>query len=144
MYGLQLEKSSTATCMTPPSFHFPLLYSHKHTPFSPSHPHSNTPTPHTPPPFTPFPSHSHTPHNHTLTHTHLTSHISPLQTLHMCVVSEGVWRWTKPFTITHEGTQSVEVFIGRHTALVSVCVANIGGLQKQVRSLVPRLSSAHE
>lgn len=50
----------------------------------------------------------------------------------MCLVSENVWRWTKPFSIAEEGVQSVEVYVGRHTSLVSVSVANIGGLQKQV------------
>jgi hypothetical protein len=47
-------------------------------------------------------------------------------------VTDGVWRWTKPFSISKEGTQSIEVYIGRHTALVHIHVANIGGLQRKV------------
>ena len=47
-------------------------------------------------------------------------------------MTDGVWRWTKPFSITSVGSQSVDVYIGTHTALVNVTVINIGGLQKQV------------
>ena len=67
-------------------------------------------------------------------HVHVYTQFLPhtVQTLHVCLVTDGVWRWTKPFSVAGEGVEPVEVYIGRHTAQLSVAVTAIGGLQKEV------------
>ena len=70
-----------------------------------------------------------------LPHFTMSHSLSRTQSLHLCVVTDGEWRWTKPFSIAEDGSRNVEVYIGRHTAVVNVCVTNIGGLQKKVRKL---------
>ena len=57
-----------------------------------------------------------------------------MQTLHLCIVTAGEWRWTKPFSMAAEGSRAVTAYIGRHIAVVNVCITNIGGLQRKVCS----------
>ena len=54
-----------------------------------------------------------------------------VQTLHACLVSDGVWRWTKPFDISTTGVQEIQLFVGINTATLYVHVTELGGLQKQ-------------
>lgn len=50
-------------------------------------------------------------------------------------MTDGTWRWTKPFSISTAGVQAVQLFIGRHTATLNVHVAELGGLQKQASTV---------
>lgn len=52
--------------------------------------------------------------------------------LHVCVVCDGSWRWTKPFSIREVGVQAIDIPIGRYMANLIVKVKLIGGIQKQV------------
>ena len=54
-----------------------------------------------------------------------------LQALHACLVTDGVWRWTKPFDISTTGVQEIQLFVGINTAALYVHVTDLGGLQKQ-------------
>ena len=57
------------------------------------------------------------------------------QVLQVCFVTDGVWRWTKPFSIDTLGVQTVQLSVGKDTASLHVQVTSIGGLQKQVGAL---------
>ena len=54
------------------------------------------------------------------------------QELHVCLVTDGSWRWTKPFSISQAGIQAIDIPVGRHMASLIIRVTQIGGLQKQV------------
>ena len=46
-------------------------------------------------------------------------------------MTDGVWRWTKPFDISTTGVQEIQLFVGINTATLYVQVTDLGGLQKQ-------------
>ena len=54
-----------------------------------------------------------------------------VQALHACLVTDGVWRWTKPFDISTTSVQEIQLFVGINTATLYVHVTDLGGLQKQ-------------
>lgn len=56
--------------------------------------------------------------------------------LHVCVVCDGSWRWTKPFSIGEAGIQAIDIPIGRYMATLLIKINLIGGLQKQVHKHV--------
>ena len=66
-----------------------------------------------------------------------------VQALHACLVTDGVWRWTKPFDISATGVQEIQLFVGINTATLYVHVTDLGGLQKQASMTAELFESLH-
>lgn len=53
--------------------------------------------------------------------------------MHVCLVNEGMWRWTKPFAIDRVGIQTVPLHIGSsYVTTLFVEITLLGGLQRVV------------
>lgn len=52
--------------------------------------------------------------------------------MHVCLVNEGLWKWTKPFAIDVVGIQTVPLHIGSYVTTLFVEVVLLGGLQRVV------------
>ena len=50
----------------------------------------------------------------------------------MCLVNEGMWRWTKPFGIDAVGIQTVPLHVGSYVTPLFVEITSLGGLQRVV------------
>eukprot|EP00731_Ephydatia_muelleri_P030160 Em0021g683a len=60
------------------------------------------------------------------------THTGASQLLRACLVGDGRWRWTRPFSIDALGTQVVQLYVGRYLANLFVHISSLGGLQKKV------------
>ena len=50
----------------------------------------------------------------------------------MCLVNEGMWRWTKPFGIDAVGIQTVPLHVSSCVTNLFVEITSLGGLQRVV------------